>query len=474
MPELILINLSPNEISNKYLSCSYDEQTKISDINNFLSTKFGLLIRLYRVAPELRSFLIDYTIEEYLSLLSKVTDYQILGFKIIPPKAKEQTYSVLQELRRLVRSGEFGEFDKLYKLYHDTYFDEGLFVEAVEKGNELVIDFMLQLEDFIEYSPSSSLLSVCVNKNYGGGYKLAHKIVKIIENDPGELKSLVSREREDLYIRIFIRAFENNFWDIVVWSTQYFEISFRLNHETKYRHILDIKENRALFLKYGDSKDMYFYSEELRELQFVGYDRTLSNMSSIRLYLLLFSFRYHDSKLMEWLGEVDDNLKLSNLSNDLKADLIIAGLGNRSYDMISDVLDTNVNLQGVDIWGFEDTRHLEKDLVKRLLSSGATTNMNQGLNMYARINKMDEVCLFLDYGADIDAIIDIDENIRIRFLEHCNHPRVVSLQQKILQMIAQGQVTDPKELKKLPPGLDLDPHRQAQEEKEYKEYLNQK
>ena len=476
MSKFTALNLSPDKIDMKYLSIPIKPDTTIRDINTLLSAKFSLNIKLYRVSTNIKLLLEEYTIEQYLTLLSKVTNYQVTGFKVFITTPKTVFYLKNKsdddkQLEYFIKHGDAENFTKLYKSTYGENYQGYYLTVALRENQSSIIDFLLQLENFPKNVITAALLIVCENNKYTGSYRLGHKIVEMIKNDPIELDTLASGEISDLYSNIYVQASDAGFWDIAVWSSQYFKMKYedRDSSDTIYHELREFKYFHDF---HRGSKLGHFYSKNLQNLQNMYYSDIMSNMSCIRMYLLLLAFKYNKKILIEWLGNVDDNLKISNLNNDLKIDLLLVSLNTRHLDesIVLLLLNAGIKLQGIDIWKKFNTIYLNIDTIKLLLSSGATINMMRGLEKAVYYGNTDIACLFLDYGADIYEINNIDEDRRQYYLNYCNHPRVVSLQQKILQMIARGEVTDPKELKKLPPGLDLDPHRQAQEEKEYKEY----
>ena len=504
MTIIILLNLSPDLIKDKYVSCNIKSTSiKIQDIKQMLTNKFGVELELYRIDPELKLLPDSQSINGVDDLLTAITYtsiYQILGFKV----AVNHIYNF--NITQTTIISYFDDIDNFINMYTSRYnkiFNNHLFNLAVDKNKPQIIDFMLKLEYFDGMQIKRALAYIC-NSNHKYLHPLAIRLYEMLLKDPIELDNnyyisapgyedghypdydhipdeISDRDfvdRSSIHYEIYNGAFNSGWWDIAYWASDlpenetddfytwgWWDIDYwrrksqELNHDNDTRAIIErmiytIENDEDLFsglLVYiaGTFSDSIYYQQK---------------------FLLGIAFRIGSPELVKWVGNVNDSLKLSNLDMDDKNFLLQLTTISNVPEMVQMLIDFDVDLRTFDVWknissipAFMRRFNINYDMIKILLANGANINTEGLVNIFINNGQDNIVCLLIEYG------VKIDENLREHYRNICNHPKVTSLQQKILQMIARQEI-NPEELKKLPPGLNLDPHNQVLQEKQFQEY----
>src|SRR3990167_323818 len=370
MPNIILLNLSPDLIKDKYVSypIKKDVYTPFIDLISTLNTKFGVQVELYRVAPELRK-LPKYGsfngINDILYHLSEIATTQILGFKVVDFNITENvTVSVFDDLTNFINS---------YILRYGQFFEISIFNLALHNNKLDIIKFMLKLEDFNGIQMKQALSSVCDSENkYDYSYNLALKLVEMILNDPTERfydvyiinedhpkedypLDISEFDDEDIYNRaeihwnIYVGAVKSGWWDIVFWASELPKDSY---HEADNLNWWNIGFWNEMMRTYPrdiiqDIIDIIQNNDTELEIPY-GIEFSYNNISSIRINTLYIAFRIGSQKLVDWVENVDNNLKLSNIDSETKNALLPLGIISNSLYLVQNLIDVGLDLKTYD------------------------------------------------------------------------------------------------------------------------------
>ena len=454
-------------------------QEVIRDISDKLGLKYvdkNLTDELSVLSEELKIEIISkLSINDIVSLSATNTYYRslILDTEIINTKAQELNYTLDNSLslddqwRDLLKyhdqnyygprclqvnepykcitlaieAGNYEEFVKLYSERYGEIFDDAVFREIILNNQPEMAEYITNREDFDRTKVKWALIYLCSEYDKYDGYSLAIKLVEMLNNDPDENPDLEAR---DLYYYVFDTSVVAGWWDIVYFAGR----RIMLGHV---RCPDSSKRNREI---------MNYVIKGLRKhYQYVLYDKNLSTYSDSELFidrqiLMQIAFKKGAEDLANWLSSVDDNLKLENLGPEMTEVLLLQAIEGNQLGMLQKILNTGLRLNEIYVWTYAE--NASYDLIKALLYAGADPNLNYPILTYMDNERDDVVCLLLDYGANPKYLGGEAEY----YFEKCRYSRVPSLQQKILQMRARGELEDYP----FPPLFVLDPSEQRQSE----------
>lgn len=545
MPVTILLNLSPDLIKDKYVPYEYEEYSPISQINNSLSMRFNLPLLLYRVSPDLKLLNPRRFLSSILTTMSKVDNYQIIGFKVsrqiinYKDKIIENYKNFGNNIQLAIANDNFAEFVRLYRELYGDLFNIATFGNVITQKRYFMAEYLLQLENFqyLDFNVDimkDALILLCYDKNFEYGYKLAIKLANMININPEEKFDTINGENDYYTVSIAILSAYAGWWDIYHWTGTWVAIDDQnipiANQELMHRIFDNLEEINILRGRnpyeeeYGEEQDYYederqeYGEEQVQELtrqnynpeipvfnpdivvynpyiinnletpylpaniaetlgrsyinpiEYVDierpfYDKDLypncyTRMSYVRQDLMIIAFRRGILELVEYLGSVDDNLKITNLGPEIVKTLLEQAIIGNQAQMIQMLLDVGVKLNITNVYDIVLWKLLDYDTAKILLANGV--NLSSKIYWYAKEGLKDIVCLLLAYGANIQDLEEYEEE----YIEYCKQPRVQSLQQKILQMIARNKVPG---LESLPRSIILDPQIQVENEREFEE-----